>query len=219
MLHLDGHVTPMAAFVRSVQLLASDAWPFLAASTMLLALDLVPASLHRQQGGSQMFDDEETGLVEQLLRTTSGRAAMSTDSSDVEDSPTTAVAGKLGAFGGMGEHLLGAEHGGRWSSSSSPEMGQGPGAKRSSPPGGGVSPIRGRRGSRFLGASDSGEDEDEFFVESRRRRGRPRKGLSKLLVEAFREGDETEMGLGSGGESRPLLGRFRSQQRRPVGGR
>ncbi|CAM9575546.1 unnamed protein product [Pylaiella littoralis] len=160
------------------------------------------------QGGGQMLDDEETGLVEQLLRR-SNRAQGSSDDEVDEDGGGLIGQASSDALRGVG-----------------PGGGTSGGAAGAS---GGLSFPRRRAGSKLLeqslyggGAGDDSEGEGTTDVGYGDERGAGgRRGLSALISNVIAGGGAAAAsGEGRGGgetaggaESRPLLGRSQSSAR------
>lgn len=140
-----------------------------------------------------MLDDEETGLLERLLRRTSGRA-MSLESGKDEGmySPVDEERGRE-AVSSEGHYDS------RWRNQSS--------SRASSEVNlGGRVHSRHKRSPSYSAIDDSGEEGegmDRDFYESGEGRRRARRGLAALL-DAFKGGEEGDAGGGSS-ESTPLL--------------
>lgn len=141
-----------------------------------------------------MLDEDETGLVEQLLR----RSAGEDDPAYLEDEGEDDAA--------MG-FMQGRVHSGgeRWAE---------PGAAMGGDPG----PHRRRVGSKtledFLYEPEGGSGRQASIFEENRARAHSGRGLSALITTAFQGRDEeTGMGVEDEPESRPLLSRSKSSAR------
>lgn len=170
-----------------------------------------------------MLDDEETGLVEQLLRrpsTSEAGVSGSTDVADDEDDGEVMIGWGMTSHGSEAGGKRGGVVGG---------VGVGGGLPRRRM-GSQVLGIGGEEGEEEERAGDGGDEEGallhggmedeidrEMFAEKGRVGGRPAgRGLGALIAGAFypaeREGGEER------GERRPLLGRSRSSTRIRVRG-
>ncbi|CAM9678070.1 unnamed protein product [Ectocarpus sp. 4 AP-2014] len=165
------------------------------------------------QGGGQILDDEETGLVEQLLRRSSGARGSSEDLEEGEEEGMIGRPGLVGSGhgGGGSARGRGGGGGGRLEREGAPGVG--------SDHGGSVAYSRRRTGSKtpfeqhqslYGGTGDDSDTEETTNLAYGDDRGDGGgRGLSALLSSAF-DGSSAHSG---GAESRPLLGSSQSSIR------
>lgn len=166
-----------------------------------------------QQGSGQIMDDDETGLVERLLRRTSVKAAVaSSDSSDVDEFTHDEIEAAAGLSSSRVRRSSGSD------SSGGGMGGLHPQPRRR----GGGSPYAGvdTMGGAEFGLDDEGKYFDEPGGGGTSSRA-SRRGLG-ALISAFRSEGDLGLGISSSGvgeesgekaESRPLLGRSKSSAR------
>ncbi|CAN0286874.1 unnamed protein product, partial [Ectocarpus sp. 8 AP-2014] len=166
------------------------------------------------QGGGQILDDEETGLVEQLLRRSSGARGSSEDLEEGEEEGMIGRPGPVGSGHGGGGGARGRGGGGGGG-----RLGREGVLGVGSEHGGSVAYSRRRTGSKTLfeqqqslyrGTGDDSDTEGTTTLAYGDDRGDGGgTGLSALLSSAF-DGSSAHSG---GAESRPLLGRSQSSIR------
>ncbi|CAM9898767.1 unnamed protein product [Ectocarpus sp. 6 AP-2014] len=170
------------------------------------------------QGGGQILDDEETGLVEQLLRRSSGARGSSEDLEEGEEEDEEGMIGRPGSVGsghGGGGGARGRGGGGGGGGRLGREGVPGGGSEH----GGSVAYPRRRTGPKTLfeqqqslygGTGDDSDAEGTTTLAYGDDRGDGGgTGLSALLASAF----DSSSAHSGGAESRPLLGRSQSSVR------
>ncbi|CBN77492.1 conserved unknown protein [Ectocarpus siliculosus] len=170
------------------------------------------------QGGGQILDDEETGLVEQLLRRSSGARGSSEDLEEGEEEEEEGMIGRPGSVG-SGHGGGGGARGRGGGGGGGGRLGREGVPRGGSEHGGLVAYPRRRTGPKTLfeqqqslygGTGDDSDAEGTTTLAYGDDRGDGGgTGLSALLSSAF-DGSSAHSG---GAESRPLLGRSQSSVR------